>query len=182
MIEPTATPRAIASWIGTLTAGGLITRVEEEAGVTLACYVVGESRLSDLREWCATLEPEAIRVARLAAIETLIWLAHADRRLAPEEATMLGEIIACSGLSQQDRTAMTKAIESPPKVGTLAVRIGHPVLAEILIALGWELADADGDVSRSEQTFLGELARKLAIPPERATELRELLLAQVSAL
>ena len=50
--------RAIASWIGTLASGGLITDAHQEAGLSVAAYVVGESRLAELREWLVELEPD----------------------------------------------------------------------------------------------------------------------------
>jgi len=172
--------RAVASWIGTLASGGLITNEHQEAGLSVAAYVVGESRLGDLREWTVALEPEAVVAAQRAAIETLIWMANADRKLDPEEAHMLKEIIMRSRLDADAQDEMVTAVHNPPELDQLAVRIGHPVLAELLVALSWELADADGDISRSEETFMNDLADKLGVAGARVTEIRDAVVARVA--
>lgn len=172
--------RAVASWVGTLASGGLITDPHQEAGLSVAAYVVGESRLAELREWMVGLEPDAIATAQRAAIETLTWMANADRKLDPEEAHMLKEIIMRSRLDADTQDELVSAVHDPPELEQLAVRIGHPVLAELLVALSWELADADGDISRSEETFMKELADKLGVAQERVTEIRDAVVARVA--
>lgn len=173
--------RAIASWIGTLASGGLITNPHQEAGLSVAAYVVGESRLSDLREWLLRLEPAEVVVAQKAAIEALIWMANADRKLDPEEAHLLKEIIMRSRLDDDEQDLMVAAVHDPPSLKALAARIGHPVLAELLVALAWELADADGDISRSEESFMVGLGEKLGVKPERVAEIREAIVARVAS-
>ena len=172
--------RAVASWIGTLASGGLITNAHQEAGLSVAAYVVGESRLGDLREWIVGLDAEAVATAQRAAIETLIWMANADRKLDPEEAHMLMEIIMRSRLDADAQDEMVAAVHDPPELDQLAVRIGHPVLAELLVALSWELADADGDISRSEETFMNDLASKLGVSSDRVAEIRDAVVARVA--
>lgn len=172
--------RAVASWIGTLASGGLITDAHQEAGLSVAAYVVGEPRLGELREWIVGLDAEAVTTAQRAAIEALIWMANADRKLDPEEAHMLKEIIMRSQLDADAQDALVTAVHNPPELERLTERIGHPVLAELLVALSWELADADGDISRSEETFMNELASKLGVSSERVAEIRDAIIAQVS--
>ena len=172
---------AIASWIGTLAARGLITDRHQEAGISIAAYVVGESRLAELREWLEALDPEAVVEAQRAAIEALIWMANADRKLDPEEAYMLREIIMRSRLDLRAQDEMVAAVTDPPSLDSLSLRIGHPVLAEMLVALSWELANADGDISRSEESFMAGLSRKLGVEPGRVAEIRDDILARVSA-
>lgn len=173
--------RAVASWIGTLASGGLITNEHQEAGLSVAAYVVGESRLGDLREWLVSLDADAVVKAQRAAIETLIVMANADRKLDPEEAHMLKEIIMRSRLDADAQDEMVTAVHNPPELDQLAVRIGHPVLAEMLVALSWELADADGDISRSEETFMKDLADKLGVAEERVAEIRDAIVARVAS-
>lgn len=172
--------RAVASWVGTLASGGLITDEHQEAGLSVAAYVVGESRLGDLREWIIALDRDAVVTAQRAAIETLIWMANADRNLDPEEAHMLKEIIMRSKLDADTQDELVEAVHNPPELDQLAVRIGHPVLAEMLVALSWELADADGDISRSEETFMNDLAKKLGVDSERVAEIRDAVVARVA--
>ena len=65
--------------------GGVLRSDLEEAGVTVAAYVVGEERLSELREWMTKQSPDVLAAQRVAAVEICIWMANADRNLDPEE-------------------------------------------------------------------------------------------------
>jgi uncharacterized membrane protein YebE (DUF533 family) len=181
MTHETETTRAVASWIGTLASGGLITDPHQEAGLSVAAYVVGESRLSDLREWLLSQDEATVRTAQKAAIETLTWVANADRKLDPEESHMLKEIIMRSRLDADTQDELVSAVHDPPSLDELSVRIGHPVLAELLVALSWELSDADGDISRGEEAFLTGLAKKLGVTEQRSAELRDAVVAQVAS-
>jgi len=172
--------RAIASWIGTLASGGLITDAHQEAGLSVAAYVVGESRLAELREWLVELEPDAGVEAQKAAIGALIWMANADRKLDPEEAHLLKQIILASRMDADHQDEMVSAVHDPPSLESLSLRIGHPVLAELLVGLAWELADADGDISRSEESFMVGLGGKLGVEPARVAEIREAIVAKVA--
>ena len=172
--------RAIASWIGTLASGGLITDAHQEAGLSVAAYVVGESRLAELREWLVELEPDAVVEAQKAAIGALIWMANADRKLDPEEAHLLKQIILASRMDADHQDEMVSAVHDPPSLESLSLRIGHPVLAELLVGLAWELADADGDISRSEESFMVGLGGKLGVEPARVAEIREAIVAKVA--
>ena len=180
MTQSTDGLRAVASWVGTLASGGLITDRHQEAGLSVAAYVVGEARLSELREWLLDQDEATVTTAQRATIEALIWMANADRRLAPEEAHMMKEIIMRSRLHPDTQDELVAAVHEPPSLDSLSLRIAHPVIAELLVALSWELADADGDISRSEENFMQGLAKKLGVEQGRVMEIRDAVVARVA--
>ena len=62
----------------------------------------------------------------------------------------------------------------------IETRLTHPVLRELMLALCWELASADGEVDRLEEAFHVGLARRLEIDSQRAKELRDAMNQRVS--
>ncbi|MEM9067039.1 MAG: TerB family tellurite resistance protein [Myxococcota bacterium] len=171
---------AMASWIGTLSSGGVLRSDLEEAGVSVATYVVGEERISELREWAMAQSPEALQTQQCAAIEVCIWMANADRKLDPEEAHFLKSIILASHLDTETQDALVAAVHDPPSLRNLEKRIQHPVLRELLIALMWELAEADGVIDKREEDFVTGLCVRLEVDAARAKELRDQVVARVS--
>lgn len=171
---------AMTTWIGTLAHGGVLRSDLEEAGVTVAAYVVGEERMSELREWMTKQSPEVLAAQRVAAVEICIWMANADRNLDPEEVQLLKEIILRSELDDDTQDALVAAVHEPPSLDGIESRIGHPVLKELLLALSWELAHADGNVAASEEAFLTGLAKRLGISPERSRELHAAVTQRIS--
>ena len=55
----------------------------------------------------------------------------------------------------------------------------HATVDELMLALAWELANADGSVDRLEEAFHAGLARRLGVSAPRAAELREALSAEL---
>lgn len=173
--------KAMATWLGVLGRGGLFWDAQQEAGVALAAYVVGEERLEELRQWMASLD-EASRVREQSgAIEVCIWMAHADRELAATEADLLKEIVLDAELDEADRRRLTAAIDDPPSLEGVEDRVTHPVLRELLLALSWELAMADDRVDRFERDFYTGLAHRLGVEAERAMEIRDTIGERLSA-
>jgi len=168
----------MSTWLGTLSRGGIIRDPHEEAGVAVAAYVVGEDRLSQLREWMAS-EPEEVRTReQRGAIQVCFWTAHADREVAEEERDLLRQIVLASELPEGERSTLLEQSEEPSLRG-IEKRVTHPVLRELLLALSWELAAADGRIHDMERAFHQGLAKRLEIPEGRAAEIRESIGEQV---
>lgn len=165
----------MATWIGTLARGGVIRSADADAGAVVAAYVVGEGKLDELRTWLSSLLPDQLHREQRAAIEVCIWMACADRELGGEERAMLREIVQASGLPETDASELLAVTEAGdlPSLKTLAKRLTHPVLRELMLALAWELACADGRIARAESDFYTGLAKRLEVDPARAEEIRE---------
>jgi tellurite resistance protein len=166
----------MSSWLGSLATGGVIDGPGEDA---LAAFVVGEDRVGELRGWLAA-QTEQVRLReRRAAIEVCIWMAHVDRHVDAEEAAMLRELIGRSGLSDDEQDALVAATHDPPSLATLEERLTHPVLRELLLALAWELASADGRIDRRERDFYAGIGKRLEVPPARAAEIQRAIAERV---
>ncbi|MFW6087775.1 MAG: DUF533 domain-containing protein [Myxococcota bacterium] len=162
----------MSTWLGTLARGGVLRNTTEEAGVAVAAYVVGEDRLSELREWMAAQPPEVVEREQQAAIEVCIWMAQADRNLDPNEREMLEQIVTAGDLDFDAQESLIAAMDTPPDAKVIEGRLTHPVLRELLLALAWELALADGRIDDSEQAFYRQLTERLSVDPARAEKIR----------
>lgn len=165
--------KAMATWLGTLARGGVLADDIEEAGVAVAAYVVGEKRLSKLREWMQEQLPHVVVREQRAVIEVLIWMANADRHLDEEEIEMLRRIVRSSELDEHQRDALMATLSDLPSLDGIEKRLTHPVLRELMLALAWELAAIDGRVERSEEDFYTGLAKRLGVAAGRAEEIRD---------
>ena len=121
---------AMSTWIGALSSGGVLRGELEEAGVTVAAYVVGEDRLSELREWMVQQPKDVIAREQVAAIQVCIWMANADRNLDPEESHLLQQIIMNSGLDADTQDQLVTEVHDPPSLEGLEERLTHPVLRD----------------------------------------------------
>lgn len=172
---------AMSSWLGSLARGGVLTDDEvSEAGIGVATYVVGAESLEELRKWMAEQPEEVVRRERRAAVEVCIWMANADRQLDPEESHLLSAIIGRSGLDEDTADELVAEVHDPPSLMDLEQRLTHPVLRELMLALAWEMAEADGEVARGEAAFYTGLAKRLGVDEARAVELRQSVTARVS--
>ncbi|AKF11672.1 TerB family tellurite resistance protein [Sandaracinus amylolyticus] len=164
--------QAMASWLGALARGGVLEGEHEKAGQAVAAYVVGESELDRLRGWFAEQPIQIANRERRAAIEVCIWMVHADREVDPEEVHLLRRIIGASLLDDDIQDELVRESHEPPSLRGLETRLTHPVLRELLLALCWELACADGRVAKSERDFYSGLAKRLAVSAVRASEIQ----------
>ena len=171
--------RAMATWIGTLSRGGIIRDAREEAGVAVAAFVVGEDALSALREWFNEQEPEIRAREQRAAVEVCIWMAHADREVVHEEAELLRAIVLGCELGEDQRRALLDSVAEPPPLSDIAERLTHPALRELMLALGWELACVDGRIDPMEIELHAGLAKRLGVSAERSSEIRASIEQQV---
>lgn len=165
--------RAMTSWLGSLARGGVLGRAHALAGEAIASFVVGEDALGELRAWLRDQSDEIATRERRAAIEVCIWMAHADREVHSEERAMLRDLVAQSGLDEDTQDALVTAVHEPPSLDGIETRLTHPVLRELLLALAWELAQADERIHDAEREAYGELARRLGVSHERANQIRE---------
>ncbi len=172
---------AMSTWIGTLEKSGVLETAHAQAGAALAAFVVGEARLEALRGWFGAQPAEVAAREKKAAIEICIWMANADRRLDPAEAHMLRAIVRESGLDAATREELTRSIDDLPSLHQIERRLTHETLRELLLALAWELANADGNIHALEQDFHVGLARRLGIEDGRAAEIRAAMAAEVGA-
>jgi tellurite resistance protein len=164
--------RAMASWLGTLAQGGILKEPIAQAGEALAAFVVGEEALLQLRLWLRTQPDEIASRERRTAIEVCIWMAHADREVHAEEREMLRELVTGSALDEDTQDALVQAVHEPPSLDGVEARLTHPILRELLLALAWELAQADGRVDDAEKEGYAELTRRLGISHERADQIK----------
>jgi uncharacterized membrane protein YebE (DUF533 family) len=172
--------RAMATWLGALRRAGVVRGADAEAGEDLALFVLGEDRLAELQTWLAHAHPDEIEREKQAVIEVCIWMAHADRVLEAEERALLREIIDGSGLPDDVRAELMVSTLDPPSLRGLDRRLRQPVLKELLLALAWELAMADGRVTRAESDFYRGLATRLGIDGDRAEAIRSAVAARVA--
>jgi uncharacterized tellurite resistance protein B-like protein len=168
----TAARDAMASWLGLLAKSGVLDE-SEEAGEAIAAYVVGKKRLAELSKWFREQSAEESKKQRRAAIELCIWMAHADREVAAEERHLLREIVGSSGLDDDLQDELVSAVHEPTAIEGIEKRLTHPILRELMLALAWELAMADGRIDRSESALYADLAKRLGVDEERAAKIRE---------
>jgi uncharacterized membrane protein YebE (DUF533 family) len=168
-----AAQRAMTTWVGALSSSGVIEADDgdAEAGQAVAAYVVGEDRVEELREFFRDAEPEEIARERRAAVEAVIAMAQADRDVHPEERHLLSRLVARSGLDEDTQDDLVMRVHQPKEVEDLGERLTHPVLRELMLALTWELALADGRIDAEETKFYDALAKQLDVPKKRAKEI-----------
>jgi len=172
---------AMSTWVGALARSGILKNEVENAGVAVATYVVGEDRVGELRTWLSSQPSEVVVREKKAAIEVCIWMANADRKLDPEEAYFLRTIIMEAGLDDDTVDELVQDVHELPSLDGIEDRLTHPVLRELMLALSWDLATADGSVDRLEEAFHVGLAKRLGIESGRADELRAAVTDRLSA-
>lgn len=165
--------------MGTLVRGGVLDGEPGEIDA-VAALVVGYDALVELHGWMDAQPPEVRARERRAAIEVCIWMANADRSLDPEEVAMLRGLIEHSGLSEEVQDALVSATHDPPSLADLEKRLTHPVLRELMLALLWEMAAADGSIARSESAFFTGMAKRLEVPAARAAEIQRSIVERAS--
>ncbi len=173
---------AIDTWVAVLSGGGLLHGEREAAGVALASRIVGEERLRDLRVWLEARTATDLAELRTAAIMLCMWMAVADRVIDPAERELLGDIVRTSGLSPADEQHALAVLQDAlgdvrrlPHVETLAEELDHPVLRELMLALAWYVAKADGFVDALEHSSYARLAAIFGIEPDVATAITHVL-------
>ena len=164
--------------MGALARGGVI-EAETDVLDPVAALVVGSDRLAELETWFRTQPPEIRARERRAAIEVCIWMANADRTLDPTEAEMLRGLIGSSGLPDEVQDELVSATHDPPSLVELETRLTHPILRELMLALAWEMASADGTIARSESAFFAGLAKRLEVSAARTAEIQRAIAERI---
>jgi uncharacterized membrane protein YebE (DUF533 family) len=163
--------KAMEGWMGALARGGVIDGDPGELD-PVAALVVGHDELVALDGWMRA-QPDEVRTReRRAAIEVCIWMANADRQLDGEEVDMLRGLIERSGLSEDVQDELVMATHDPPSLESLESRLTNTTLRELMLALAWEMASADGNIARSESAFYTGLAKRLDVSAARAAEIQ----------
>lgn len=165
-----------------LSGRGLLRGEREEEGVVLATRIVGEERLSELRDWLEALPPEQLDALRGAAVELCIWMAVADRVIDPAERDLLADIVRASGLGADEEERLVRLLAAAlgdvrklAHVETLAERLDHPILRELMLAMTWHIARADGFVDALEDQSYERLAGVFGVDMITADRIREAL-------
>jgi uncharacterized tellurite resistance protein B-like protein len=173
-------PNAINTWIAVLSGGGVLHGEREAEGVVLASRIVGEERLSQLRAWLEVQTEEDVEDIRSA--ELCMWMAVADRVIDPRERELLADIVRSSGLSSPEEARLLALLPAAlsdvrrlPHVETLAERMDHPVLRELMLALVWHVARADGFVDALEGTSYERLAAIFGVEHDVAAAISDVL-------
>lgn len=163
----------MTTWVGALSSSGVLEPDDgdAEAGGAVAAYVVGEDRVEELRAFFRDAAPAEIARERRAAVEAVIGMAQSDRDVHPEERHLLSRLVARSGLDEDTQDELVMRVHEPQEITDLGERLTHPVLRELMLALAWELALADGRIDEAETTFYRSLAEQLGVEPERAEEI-----------
>jgi uncharacterized tellurite resistance protein B-like protein len=163
-----------ARWLGILTTGLLVGR-EDEVSARRARDVLGGERLAELRRWFDEQTPEALRDVKIAVVEACISMVHADRVVDDSERELVERVARLSELDDATCDALVARIDTAPDLAQVAARVPSPALRELLLALAWQIATADGQVRSEEHGAYGVLADQLGVEPRRAYELRTLL-------
>lgn len=175
---------AIATWAGALTRGGLLFSSAEERGVRMAVVLVGEARLAELRAWFEEQGVEARPAIRGAVLAFALHVLAADGECSKEEAAFLEELFDSCEVDQAEREALRELAflamtdrRKLPHPETIAETCDHPVLRELLLAIGWHIVLVDERTSDEELVLWERLAGIFAVDPERAREISETVAA-----
>ncbi len=180
----TARLDAVATWAGALTRGGLLFSNHEERGVRMAVVLVGEARLADLRAWFESLSEAHRLEIREAVIAFALHMLVADAVCSNEEAAFLEDLFdscevlgeARARLRQLTFLAMTDR-RKLPHPETIAETCDHPVLREILLAIGWHVILADQRTHDDELALWERIVGIFSIDDARAKEIAETVAA-----
>lgn len=174
---------ALSTWVGALSRGGLLWSNREEEGVVAAANVVGNARLEELSHWFGTRSQAQLEGERVAAIKLCIWLARSDRDLADTERDLIADIIAHSDLGATAREQLLELLAKDAEVDRVAAvrELTHPVLQELILAMAWQIARADGKVEQAERTSFAQLAADFGLSDEVAARVRSAVDAADSA-
>ena len=164
----------MTTWMGALSRSGVLPSTDAaRAGEAVAAYVVGEERMQDLRSFFEKAEPAEKTRERRAAVRACIAMAQSDRDVHPEERHLLRSLVANSGLDADTQDELVMLVHEPESLDGLEDELTHPVLRELMLALVWELALADGRVDDSETDFYRALAAQLDVDSARAQEISD---------
>lgn len=163
---------AMATWVGGLSA---CAEVSDDArrGAALAAKILGEDAVSTLSERLCALPEAELERERVGAIHACIWMARADDETAADEAQLLDRVIAGSQLPWSSQQRLMGAISGTLTLEEIAKELTSSALRELILALAWEVALADGRLEDEERRAHAALAEAFGITEERSREIRE---------
>ncbi len=170
----------MTTWIGALSRGGVLLTEREQQGAMAALTLLGQERLTTLREWFAAADEATAQREREGAVEVCLWMAHADRVIAEQERALLEDIIEFSELPSERREALSQGLEDAPSLDGIPDRLTQPHLRGLMLALAWQLAESDGRVDDSEATAYDRLADLLQVPAHEAAKIRTAVSTRIS--
>lgn len=165
---------SVARWMGILSTG-LLVGSEAEAAAIRAQKVLGSEQLSELRRWFGALPPEGLRDAKCAVVEACIAIVQADGVVADQERELLERIVQLSDLDDASQEGLLRRIDEKPSLDSVAERLPHPGLRELVLVMAWQLVTSDGHVEAAEHTAHVTLADRLGVSAARASVLRTIL-------
>jgi uncharacterized tellurite resistance protein B-like protein len=155
----------VSRWVALLSPTALLHGSRDEWAVDAATRVVGEARLAELRQHLAGEPEQSAAGVRSAAIEICIWMAVSDRVVDPREREALADLVERAELGPTETRRLLEltrsALGDVRKLShpeTLAERVDHPVLRELLLAVAWQVALADDFVDDLELRSFERLA------------------------
>lgn len=165
--------RAITRWLGDLGRG------EDDGadpqGFERVRAAIGLERIAELQRWFAA-QPAKIRAReQKAAIQACIFVAHADRELHDSERELIEGSIDNADLDDATKARLREELVDPGPLLDLTTRLTQPVLRELALLLAWDLALADGRITREEKVGYFDLTRALGVDPGRARAFKEML-------
>ena len=159
------------TWLGALLRGD-----DMDTNTDLAIGVLGVDGLGELRAWFSEQPHSVVTRERIGAIHACIWMAQADRETHTSEIAALQELIAKSDLPWSEQSKLLAALYEPLTPETIAADLRQPQLRELILALAWELAHADGRLEDREQSAHEDLAAAFEVTLERSGEIRAVVL------
>lgn len=160
-------------WLAGLTKAARDRDVFLRDGERIVGHIAPTEAVAALRDWLVQEPPKTVIEEQRAVIEACIRMAHANREIDLEERAELRELIAWSGLDEDATDELVAEVHSPPPLGDLRERVRHPVLRDVLLALAWTMAMADGSADAPEKKLFAELVSKLGVTPEHAEKIRK---------
>ena len=163
----------VARWLGILSSG-VLDGEDAERSLVRAHQVLGEERLGELREWFRDTPAQVVADAKRAVVEACVAVVHADEVVTGSERELVARIVQLAALDPASARSLEASIDAPLPLDQIAPRIPHPALRELVLVIAWQIAQVDEDIDGTERGTYGELAKRLAITPARAKELRGL--------
>ena len=157
----------MATWLGSLLRGD-----DFGTDVALVTGILGAEGLARLRAWIAEQPDDLVVREKVGAIHACIWMVQADRETHPSEVQALQDVIAKSELPWGEQTKLLAALNQPMTPETIAADLSNPQLRELMLAVAWEMARADGRVDEGEISAYEELAAAFGVTLARSEEIR----------
>ncbi len=150
----------------------------------MAVVLVGEPRLAELRTWFESLATSQRLEIREAVIAFALHVLAADSVCSTEEAAFLEDLFDSCDVTSAERERLRHLAflamsdrRKLPHPEMIADTCDHPVLREILLAIGWHVILADQRTHDDELALWERIVRLFSIDDARAKEIAETVAA-----